>query len=259
MLTAKTSNRTPWARLAFVALTASTTPTFAQTDSEALPAETPAAANAAAPSTGPAEAEPLPPPTPAVAGPLPALPPPPPRVQGADPYASDPYGGGPTSGWPNGITRPFSFALGAGPGFLSASDGSSTESELGSMYAFRVGIGFAPNASLTLGWEGASVRRRDADVKEIARFEQDAFLVGIQYFVTRRLNLRAGFGTASVSEESTSVSALEEDGRAGSLGIGYDLVSQSNFALALELSATAVQYTKHTFTMGGLALTLTFF
>lgn len=259
MLKAKTSSRALWALLAFFTLSAWTIRSFAQTDLEAAPVEAPPVANAATPPTGPAQAEPLPPPSPGVAAPLPALPPPPPRVQGTDPYAPDPYAGGPASGWPNGITRPFSFTLGAGPGFLSVSDGSNRETELGSMYAFRVGIGFAPSASLTLGWEGASVRRRDTLVNEIARFEQDAFLVGLQYFVTPRFNFRAAFGSASATEESPSISAAEEDGRAGSVGVGYDVVLQSNFALALELSATLVQYTEHTFTMGGLALTLTFF
>ncbi len=258
MLTARKFNRVPAARVAFVVLTMGTTPTFAQSELEAPPEET-SPADPATPSTGPAEAEPLPPPNPTVAAPLPALPPPPPRVQGPDPYAPNDRTGGYPSGWPNGITRPFSFALGAGPGFLSVSDSSDRETELGSMYAFRVGIGFAPNVSLTLGWEGTSVRRRDTLINEVARFEQDAFLVGIQYFVTRRFNLRAGFGTASATEEAPSISATEDGGRAGSIAVGFDVVSQSNFALALELSTTAVQYTEHTFTMGGLALTLTFF
>jgi len=251
-----TSKRLCVAALTMVSLTGWAAPTFAQNEPAATPAEAPVEQPAPA-ATGPAEAEPMPaPPTPA---PMAPLPPPPPQVQGSQPYGAQPYGNGYQSGWPNGITRPFSFSLVAGPGFLSGTDETNRETEYGAIYAFRFGIGFAPNLSLTVGWEGVSVRGRDKITNEKARFGQDAFLVGIQYFMTPRFHFRAGFGTATATEDTDNFSTTDTGGMAAGAGIGFDIVSQSNFALALELSATAAQYPEYTFSMGGAALSLSFF
>jgi len=180
--------------------------------------------------------------------------PPPPRPQAAaTPGSQQSYGAPPQQHWMDAVQRPFSFSVGFGPGALTLHGDDGTDSELGLNYQFRLGFGFARRWALVVSYEGTSVTRNDS------RFAQDAFIIGVQRFVTQRFHIRGGFGFGQVSEDNDAFFAETGGGIGGALALGYDVVQGVNYAFSVELGGALMQYPDSVWSTGGLNLALSFF
>ena len=220
----------------------------------------PNAATAPQPSTSaPAE------PAPTTAGPDERpMPPPPPRSGSGSGYNPQGYNGQgynpQNSGYypppaPQGVYRPFSFSVGLGPGFLALkNDEVDYDSAGGVVYSLRFGFGVQPNLSVVLGYEGATAQKNGS------RRNQDALLLGIQYFVHQVVYVRGGIGIANETEEDAIGVFVDQNGFAMQGALGVDLIQASNVSLSLEGGLLVGQYPGaldsdgETWTSGGLSL-----
>ncbi|MDX2021863.1 MAG: hypothetical protein SF187_16620 [Deltaproteobacteria bacterium] len=245
----------PLTALVTVAGLAITGPALAQAEADPNPP--------AAPATAEAPAEPVP--TTAVPDERP-MPPPPPRATtsggtGYNPQGYNAQGYNPQySGYyppppPQGVYRPFSFSVGLGPGFLALKNETvDNSSSAGAVYSLRFGFGVQPNLSIVLGFEGASAQ------KDGVRANQDALLLGIQYFFHQVIYVRGGMGIANETEEDNLGIAVDQNGFAFQGALGVDLLQSSNVALSLEGGVLVGRYPGEpnsdgeTWTSGGLSL-----
>lgn len=224
----------------------------APAEPEPAPAE-PGGASPAAP--GPAE--PTPPPTaegalqaapsPEDGRPLP--PPPPRRAAGGYGAGSEPYFGPPE----DGVYRPLSFTLGAGLGFIRGNDLPDPDLVQGISYALRLGFGVQEDLLLTLGFEGSSAR------KDGTLGTQEAFLIGIQYFLAQVFYVRGAMGVANQVEEDATAIYMDQNGFGLQGALGLDLVQSEHVALSLEGMVLHGRYSEETWTGGGLSLLFTLY
>ncbi len=239
---------------------------FAQEASAQEPEARPEALPEAKAEAGPAEAAPT------AAEPSPATPaanaagpeattavderpfPPAPPQTGAAPggYAENQGYGTQGSGYPppppDGVYRPFSFTLGAGPGILRLNNGLDTSPAWGISYALRFGFGIQPDLIFTMGFEGTSA------TKNGTLASQDALLLGLQYFVSQLAYVRGAMGIANETEEDANEIYMDQNGLALQGALGVDLVQGANVALSLEAAVMLGRYSTETWTSGGLNL-----
>gem|GEM_PF-4619560 len=166
------------------------------------------------------------------------LPPPPPRAAatsdgtGYNPQAN--YNSGYPRNYyppatPTGTYRPFSFSFGIGPGVLALRNDQEKSSSGGVAYGVRFGFGVKPDLSITLGFDGAAAQKNGT------RASQSALVLGVQYFITQVIYLRAGMGVANETEEDeVGATLVNQDGFAFQGGAGVDLIQASSLSLALE-------------------------
>jgi len=99
----------------------------------------------------------------------------------------------------------------------------------GIAYSVRFGFGVKPDLSITLGFDGAAAQKNGT------KASQSALLLGVQYFITQVIYLRAGMGVANETEEDEFGALLvDQDGFAFQGGAGVDLIQASSLSLALE-------------------------
>lgn len=174
--------------------------------------------------------------------------PPPPPTGGSQGYPADGQYPPPP---PDGVYRPFSFTLGAGLGLVRL--GPDAHNARGLSYALRFGFGVQPNLNVTLGFEGATGWKDD--VLE----SQDAFLVGLQYFLAQVLYVRGAFGVANETVRDAVLVHWDQTGLGFQGAVGVDLVQGPSVALSLEAAALLGRYADATSTSGGINLLLSLY
>jgi hypothetical protein len=118
----------------------------------------------------------------------------------------------------------------------------------------RFAFGVQPNLSIVLGFEGATAQKNGI------RANQDAVVLGVQYFFHQLLYVRGGIGLANETEEDALGVTVDQDGFALQGAVGVDVIQASNVSLAIEAGLLhgrypgAVDSDGETWTSGGLSL-----
>jgi hypothetical protein len=150
-----------------------------------------------------------------------------------------------------GIYRPFTMSAGLGAGVLSI-PGRPRENQLGYNYLARIGFGLTPDFIVYLGVDGTGVSDLGYDIN------QTNFLIGVQYFVIRRLYLRGGLGIAALSEDADGDSASSA-GQAFLGGLGVELVQGDTLAFAIEATFSLGRFRSGTYFANAVSFSLSFF
>jgi hypothetical protein len=206
--------------------------------------------------------------------PAPQYPPPPPRPvdqQPQPPQQPPSYGYPPSYGvpprynsyygpqnyyQPAGVYRPISFSIGAGPGALIGPG----EHQLALSYnLFRIGFGVAPNLAFFVSFEGAGTSSINPATDEDSWLKQETWQLGLQFYLLPQVYIRGGIGAGFVNESTDFASFSGGTGIAFSGALGYEFVQSRHVALALEAAGNATKYSRESWAMTGLNLSLTFF
>jgi hypothetical protein len=160
----------------------------------------------------------------------------------------------------DGIYRPFSLTLAIGPGFLRGPYSDVDQGKAALSYNLvRLGFGIAPNLQFILAFEGTGANTIAGDTGESAWLSQQNWLLGLQYYMLRRLYVRGAAGVASISEHTASYDNPGLTGIAMSAGIGVELVQSQHAAVGLDLNGSFNSYSGEHWETGGLDLAVTFF
>jgi hypothetical protein len=158
---------------------------------------------------------------------------------------------------PEGIYRPFSFTVSAGPGGLFGPD----DQRFALTYnLFRLGFGLAPNLSFVISLEGAGANSVNPYDHVHSWLSQNAWLLGIQYHLSQRLYVRGELGAASLSEHFRDMPTRWSDtGLAVSGAVGFEFLQGRHASLALDLNGMFTDYGAERWQTVGADLALSFF
>ncbi len=203
--------------------------------------------------------------SPQIPPPPPGAYPPPPQPNGMPPVSPSGYGPPPTgygqppgppnySGqpWqaqpgyqppppPRGVYRPFSLSASIGPGVIKGPG----ERGVGPNFSVpRLGFGLAPNVQLTVGLEFAVLSTMTPDTRKNSSLWLRIFSLGVQAHIQEQLYLRGTVGFSSIGEDSDSGSTSGGDGTSFGGAVGFEFLTASHTALAVEVAASAAHFSR---------------
>ena len=144
-----------------------------------------------------------------------------------------------------GVYRPFTIALGLGSGWLSLPN--PRDNRGGLTYMARVGFGVTRDWIVFLGLDGAAAGTPELTLNN--------YLLGAQYFFTRRIYGRAGVGLSTASQDVYDESN-GSSGQAFQAGLGVELVQGESVALGLEWSSALARFPGGSYSENGICLAL---